>query len=74
VEYVTSIERRGILQRSREYVVESLDVRFNHVPETVVKKIQSIDDSSLLTKLLREAILVESIEAFEKRLKKQGKH
>ncbi|OAD21023.1 hypothetical protein THIOM_003227 [Candidatus Thiomargarita nelsonii] len=40
----------------------------------MVKKIQSIDDTSLLTKLLREAILVESIEAFEKRLKKQGKH
>jgi hypothetical protein len=37
-------------------VIESLDVRFNHVPETVVKKIQSIDDTSLLTKLLRDAI------------------
>ncbi|TGO02590.1 hypothetical protein PN36_22440 [Candidatus Thiomargarita nelsonii] len=74
VEYVTSIERRGILQRSREDVIENLDVRFNHVPETVVKKIQSIHDTSLLTKLHREAILVESIEAFEKRLKKQGKH
>ncbi|MEN8215644.1 MAG: hypothetical protein ABFS56_04575 [Pseudomonadota bacterium] len=70
VEYVTSIERRGILQRSREVVIENLDVRFNHVPETMVKKIQSIDDTSLLTELHRDAILVESIEAFEKLVKK----
>ncbi|MEN8215462.1 MAG: hypothetical protein ABFS56_03610 [Pseudomonadota bacterium] len=74
MEYVTSIERRGILQRSREWVVESLDVRFNRVPETLVKKIQSLDDTELLSKLHRQAILVDSIEAFEKLVKKHGKH
>lgn len=55
----------GVLQKSRDNVTEILDVRFQPVPITLVKTIQAIDDSSLLSKLLREAVLVESLEQFE---------
>jgi hypothetical protein len=77
VEYVTSIERRGIekgLQQGLQQgiqlsVVDILGARFENVPNTLVKTIQAIDDKSFLSQLLKKAILVDSIELFEKQLK-----
>ena len=71
--YVTTWERKGIekgiekgiLQKSHEDVADILDTRFQRVPQTLVQTIQSIEDTALLSKLHREAILVESIEKFE---------
>jgi hypothetical protein len=69
VGYVTTWERKGIekgiLQNSHEYVNDILDTRFQRVPQTLVQTIQSIEDTALLSKLHREAVLVESIEKFE---------
>ena len=73
VGYVTTWERKGIekgiekgmLQKSHEYVNDILDTRFQRVPQTLVQTIQSIEDTALLSKLHREAVLVESIEKFE---------
>jgi hypothetical protein len=80
--YVTSIERLGIekgmllgsLQKAQTDVVEVLRVRFKEVHESLEKAIHAIYDSALLSKLHREAILVESLEAFEKLLKKPDSH
>jgi len=47
-------------------VTDILDTRFQRVPQTLVQTIQSIDDTALLSKLHREAVLVESIEKFER--------
>jgi hypothetical protein len=69
VRYVTSFERLAILQQSRQDVTEVLNVRFQQVPNTLVERIQAINDSSLLSKLLKEAVLVESLERFEKQVK-----
>lgn len=70
VGYVTTWERKGIqkgiLQKSREDVADILDTRFQRVPQTLVQTIQSIDDTELLSRLFKEAILVESLEKFEK--------
>jgi hypothetical protein len=77
VEYVTHIERRGIqkgleigiLQHSQEALVDVLDARFEKIPGTLIKTIQAIKDKSLLSRLLREAIFVESLQVFEKQVK-----
>jgi len=73
MDYVTTWERKGIekgiLQKSRENVTVLLDTRFQQVPKTLVQTIQAIDDTSLLSKLFKEAILVESLESFEQRIK-----
>jgi hypothetical protein len=68
--YVTSIERLGALEQSQEDVVEVLRVRFKDVHESLVKAIHTIYDQSFLSQLLREAILVNSLDAFEKLVKK----
>ena len=47
-------------------MTDILDTRFQRVPQTLVQTIQSIDDTALLSKLHREAVLVESIEKFER--------
>ena len=47
--YLTSIERRGIqqgiLQKSREAVIEILEVRFERVPDSTAEIITRIDGS-----------------------------
>lgn len=78
--YVTSFERfareEGVLQTSREYVVDLLKLRFKRVPQTLVKTIETIDDTRLLSKLFKNAALVESLDSFKQVAEKQlnGKH
>jgi len=67
--YVTSIERRGI-ERGRqagqqEAVIDILQTRFKRVPQTLVKTIQNVEDTSLLSKILKEAVLVDSLKTFK---------
>jgi hypothetical protein len=81
--YITSIERLaredareegiqlGALQNARENVVDILKVRFTRVPKPLVNMIKAIDDIKLLSTLLKEAILVDSIKAFKQLLDQQ---
>lgn len=67
--YVTSIERRGI-ERGRqtgqqEAVIDILQTRFKRVPQTVVKTVQNLEDISFLSKILKEAVLVDSLKTFK---------
>lgn len=84
VRYVTSIERMGIekgrqegiqqglqqgeLRKSREHVVEILQMRFKRVPKTLVHKIQAIEDTARLSKLLKETVVVKSLNRFKQQL------
>ncbi len=76
MQYVTSIERFGIekgiqqgaLQNAQEYVIDTLKVRFKRLPKPVAKMIQGIDNNILLEKMHREAISIDSLEAFKQRL------
>jgi hypothetical protein len=76
MQYVTSIEKLGIekgiqqgaLQNARDYVIDTLKVRFKRVPKPVTQMIQTIDSNILLANLHREAILTDSLEAFRQRL------
>ena len=72
--YITGIERRamqrGVLQTTRENLIEVLKARFENVslPETLVEMLKAINDSAILKRLLRHSATVESVPAFEQRL------
>jgi uncharacterized protein YwqG len=82
MQYVTTFERKGIekgfqqgiLQKSREDVIEILETRFQFVPYNMVQAIQVIENTLSLSRLLREAVLVESLEKFEQQLEKALKN
>ncbi|MDJ0599653.1 MAG: hypothetical protein QNJ37_12525 [Crocosphaera sp.] len=66
--YVTSFERlarqEGILQGSRENVIEVLEVRFEVLPSELIEKINQIEDVELLKILHRQAITISSLDDF----------
>jgi hypothetical protein len=76
MQYVTHIERRGIqqgleqglLQKSREDVTAVLKVRFHRVPKALIDQINALSDTSWLSTLHQEAIVIDSLAAFEQRL------
>ncbi|MBD2741227.1 transposase [Coleofasciculus sp. FACHB-1120] len=67
--FITPIERRGIrkgiVQNSRENVIEVLETRFETVPSPIVESVNGIDDPALLKQLLKQAITVSSVEEFQ---------
>jgi len=71
--YVTTIERwarqegleQGVLQKSREAIMEVLEVRFGSVPEELTESLNQIQEDSVLTSLHRQAITVDSLETFQ---------
>ncbi|MDB9313886.1 hypothetical protein PN462_12305 [Spirulina sp. CS-785/01] len=81
--YVTSIERsarqegieqgieQGILRKSREDILEVLEVRFKVVPEGLRDTLNQIEQKSILTTLHRQAITVDSPEAFQSLVNQQ---
>ena len=58
----------GNLQMARESVLDNLEVRFGEVPSDLVEAIDAIEDLELLKQLRRQAILVDSVEAFQQAL------
>ncbi len=74
--YVTSIERlakeegieEGIVQNSRESVLEVLETRFGEVPTSIVEAINGINEPSLLKTLLKSAIAIPSTTEFQQLL------
>lgn len=67
--YLTTIERLAIARTkvacARESVVEVLAVRFGSVPDEVVDRLNGIDELPQLKRLLQQAILIESLAAFQ---------
>lgn len=61
--------QESILQKARDYVVESLKVRFKRVPKALIQQIQALEDEALLSKLHKEAILIDSLKSFKQVLK-----
>ena len=56
--------QQGTVQNAREAVIDSLEARFDIVPESVLKVINGINDPSILKMLLRKAVKVVSIDEF----------
>ena len=71
--YVTSIERMGIqqgiqqgdLERGQADIIEVLEVRFGEVPDGIAQQIRAIQDTAMLKTLHRQAIVIESLAAFQ---------
>ncbi|WYM02107.1 MAG: transposase [Gloeotrichia echinulata CP02] len=74
--YVTSIERlakeEGILQTSRENVIEVLETRFAEVPSAIVEAINGIGEPSVLKTLHKRAIAIPSVAEFQQLLENIG--
>jgi len=70
--FITGIERqgiqKGILQKSREDLIEVLKARFQRVPKPLRAKIETMEEVSVLSRLLREAAVAESLAWFAQRL------
>ena len=71
--YVTSIERlakeegkeEGIVENSRENIIDILETRFGNVPNSIGEAINAIDDVSVLKTLLKRAIVINSLAEFQ---------
>lgn len=72
--YVSSVERRalqrGLLEKSREAVIEVLETRFEAVPQSMSEIINGLNDLSYLKALLKEAVKTPSLENFKQALEK----
>jgi hypothetical protein len=61
--------QQGMLQRSREDIVEILETRFEIVPSTITERVYTISDLSILKYLHKKAVTVESLNEFKDLLK-----
>jgi len=59
-------EQIGMVRNARELVMDALEVKFGMVPEELQTKLQQIQEREVLRQLLRQAIVVSSLEEFEK--------
>ncbi len=56
--------QQGILKTAKEAVLDSLEVRFAVVPQSIAETLGRITDPSILKILHRKAVKVESLEDF----------
>jgi hypothetical protein len=66
---LTNIERRalerGAKQTQKQNIIKLVQVRFGNIPETLVEKINQVDDISLLEQLFVSTISVNSLGEFQ---------
>lgn len=72
MEYVTSVERlarqEGSREKAHEFVITVLETRFGDLAESIVTRIEQIVEMDVLDELLRQAVMVDSLTAFEQLL------
>jgi flagellar biosynthesis/type III secretory pathway protein FliH len=56
---------KGILQTAREAIIDVLDTRFDHVPESLRERVSAIGSETTLRELLRRAVRTPSLEEFQ---------
>ncbi len=74
--FITSFERdgieiglqQGLLQATRNSVIEVLETRFTQVSASLIERLNQIEDIPTLKQLLKRAITVASLEEFERNL------
>jgi len=62
--------QQGRLQNAREAILENLEARFEVVPRSVIKRIDQIEELSLLKILHKKSVVVDSLEEFKEVLAK----
>jgi flagellar biosynthesis/type III secretory pathway protein FliH len=80
MKYVSTIERwaeqrgieqgieRGKEEALREAILDVLEERFNGVPDQFEYRLNQIEDSTVLQKLLRQAVTIASLDLFAERI------
>lgn len=58
--------QQGILQNARKSLIDALEVRFEAIPQSILKILDGITDPSILGLLLRKALKVETMEDFRR--------
>lgn len=58
--------QQGVLEDAREAVIDILEMRFDVVPQSIIKIINGIDDISILKSLRRKAVKAISLDEFMK--------
>ena len=74
--FITSFERDGIvkgkiegkIENNRENIIEVLETRFASVPENMKNQINALDDLALLKSLVKQAVIIVSLEEFQQLL------
>lgn len=64
--------RLGILETSREAVIDILRARFESVPRSVVASVNELDDLSFLKDLLKKAATIASFQEFHQLLERES--
>lgn len=68
VPYITDIELDGMIINARESVVTALEARFGVVPAEIAGRLEEIDNIDVLKQLLRQSVVIGSVEEFQFRL------
>jgi hypothetical protein len=55
---------QGVQQATHDYILEVLETRFDHVPEDIAYQVKQVNDVSLLKRLHRQALTIDSLGAF----------
>ena len=61
----------GILDHSREAVLQVLIARFNSIPASLAASVKKISSKESLTTLLQKAVLADSIQEFKDFIKRE---
>ena len=62
--------REGALETARKMVLEVLEERFGIVPLSLIERIRSISDETVLTALVRQAVRCGSLDEFREAIDK----
>ena len=60
--------QQGMLQTARNNVLDILEVRFETVPQSILKRLKEINDPDILKMLLKKALRSSSMDEFRKTL------
>ena len=60
----------GQLEATRDSVLSNLEVRFGIIPQDIVKELKGIDEIAVLRQLLKQAVVVGSLEEFRGMVRK----
>lgn len=66
--YIEEGIQRGTQQTLKETVIQALAVRFDDVPESIAEVVDQIEDAAALRTLFKQAVIVDSLETFEKQI------
>jgi hypothetical protein len=62
--------QKGVVDQSRQGVIDALEARFELVPRSIAAIIEEIDEPAVLKVLLKKAVTIDSLDSFRQLLNK----